>query len=337
MAPCLDGREPRETALTLFIERFENRPLPAPAEAPKPAQGPEADELLQIFLEEAREVLANIEGALTVAREQPNNEEALSTLRRGFHTLKGSGRMVGLTALGDAAWEVEQVMNRWLDEKQPATPELLDTTGEAAKHFATWVEKLAAGEAPHIDPGVIAGLTQRLKPEVGQIYLKEARTHVVTLEAQCKRWCANPGTSTTGEFVRAAHTLASSSRTAGYEGVANLAAALEQWMPVAGLTVENADTALIAGVVARLTEMVTGLNEKATPAPADDLVGQMSALCARLQPPAKPKEKRILRDDIDGELLPIFLEEAQELVPQIARRSARMEGESAGSQDRRGA
>ena len=56
---------------------------------------------------------------------------------------------------------------------------------EAAKHFAAWVEKLASGEKPHIDPAVIAALTQPLRPDVGQIYLKEARTHVATLEAQC--------------------------------------------------------------------------------------------------------------------------------------------------------
>ena len=121
--------------------------------------------------------------------------------------------MVGQTALGDAAWEVEQVMNRWLEEKKPATPELLEMAGAAAKHFAIWIEKLGAGENPHVDPGVIAGLAARLKPDVIQIYLKEARSHVTTLDAQCKRWCANRGTSAPEEFMRAAHTLASSSRT----------------------------------------------------------------------------------------------------------------------------
>src|SRR5437879_9283180 len=47
-------------------------------------------------------------------------------------------------------------------------------------------------------------------------------------------------------------------------------------------------------------------------------MGALQALAARLQPPRKPKEKRVMRDDIDAELLPVFLEEAQELVPQIA-------------------
>ena len=44
----------------------------------------------------------------------PSKAEELRTIRRGFHTLKGSGRMVGLTRLGEVAWAVEQVMNKAL-------------------------------------------------------------------------------------------------------------------------------------------------------------------------------------------------------------------------------
>jgi len=317
VTPCLDGREPRESPLNLFIERFEKRPRQATASASKP-QGPESEELLEIFLEEAREVLANIEASLPVSRAEPANLEALSTLRRAFHTLKGSGRMVGLTMLGDAAWEVEQVFNRWLEEKQAASPELLDMASAAAKHLAMWIEQLGAGEKPPIDPGVIAGLTQRLKPEVGQIYLKEARSHIATLQAQCTSWCANRGTSASEEFMRAAHTLASCSRTAGYEPVANLAAALEQWMPVAGNTVDEADASVVSSAVTRLGEMVAAVADKSPPAAADELVAELEALRSRVQPAAKPKDKRVLKDDLDTDLVPIFLEEAQDLVPQLA-------------------
>ena len=46
-------------------------------------------------------------------------------LRRAFHTLKGSSRMVGLKDFGEAAWAFEQVLNTWLADQRPATPELL--------------------------------------------------------------------------------------------------------------------------------------------------------------------------------------------------------------------
>jgi chemosensory pili system protein ChpA (sensor histidine kinase/response regulator) len=317
ITPCLEGREPRQQVIDAFLERFDQRPQAAAAQ-PEPVAAGQSNEMLPIFLEEAAEVLAAIEAGLPVCRKQPDDVEALTTIRRGFHTLKGSGRMVGLTQLGDAAWEVEQAMNRWLEEKRPVTPELLELAAAAAQQIGEWTARLRAGETPEMDPAPIAGLAQRLKPDVFEIYLKEASTHIATLEVQCTRWCANRGTSASEEFMRAAHTLASCSRTAGFEPIAELAAALEHWMPIAGLTVQEADAALVAAAVAKLKEMVTAAGERQPLAPAADAVGELQGLATRLQPPRKPKEKRVMRDDIDAELLPIFLEEAQELVPQVA-------------------
>ena len=92
-------------------------------------------ELLSVYLEEAGEVLGTIADSLEQAREVPQNMEVLRTIRRGFHTLKGSGRMVGLTRLGEAAWAVEQVMNRWLEEERAATPDLFTLIATARQFF----------------------------------------------------------------------------------------------------------------------------------------------------------------------------------------------------------
>ena len=70
-------------------------------------------ELLGIFLEEATEVLATLGDQLEVLAADSGNTEALGTIRRATHTLKGSGRMVGLTDLGETAWELEQTINLW--------------------------------------------------------------------------------------------------------------------------------------------------------------------------------------------------------------------------------
>jgi chemotaxis protein histidine kinase CheA len=51
-----------------------------------------------------------------------------------FHTLKGSGRMVGLLELGETAYSIEKVLNRWLDDERPAAPELLAVVREAERH-----------------------------------------------------------------------------------------------------------------------------------------------------------------------------------------------------------
>jgi chemosensory pili system protein ChpA (sensor histidine kinase/response regulator) len=102
-------------------------------------------ELLEIFIEEAREVLDSIASGTAAARQAPHNQELLTALRRGFHTLKGSGRMVGLRDLGESAYAIEQVMNRWLSSERDGTPELFDLLDRARGLFAGWVEQLAAG------------------------------------------------------------------------------------------------------------------------------------------------------------------------------------------------
>ena len=80
-------------------------------------------ELLGIFLDEAGEVLQTINDTVPACRAEPDNLDALTTIRRGFHTLKGSGRMVGLMDLGEVAWEIEQLMNALAGAEAPgATP-----------------------------------------------------------------------------------------------------------------------------------------------------------------------------------------------------------------------
>jgi len=99
-------------------------------------------ELLGIFLEEAREVLGIMFDNVEFSQMNPANPEPLITIRRGFHTLKGSGRMVGLTDLGEVAWAAERAMNKWLQEKKPSTPGLLSFIQSAIAEFSGWVAEL---------------------------------------------------------------------------------------------------------------------------------------------------------------------------------------------------
>ncbi len=120
-------------------------------------------ELLSIFLEEAHEVLQTMgdQRALLVA--DPHNTEALTTIRRNTHTLKGSGRMVGLNELGEAAWELEQTLNLWLRQDQWATPELMQLIEDEHTLFSTWVHHLESGQGHAPDPSALVALAGRLR------------------------------------------------------------------------------------------------------------------------------------------------------------------------------
>lgn len=120
-------------------------------------------ELLEIFLEEAQEVLGTIESNLARLQQQPHDVETLTTIRRSSHTLKGSGRMVGLKDLGETAWAVEQTLNMWLRQEQEVTPELLEMISLTHQVFSVWVEHLASGDGLMPDPTPLIQLAEKLR------------------------------------------------------------------------------------------------------------------------------------------------------------------------------
>ena len=163
-----EAASPQQTGVFQAIQSL--APEKAP-ETPAPqvvqlvdAPGAEIDrELLEIFLEEAAEVVDTIAANLAACRDAPHDREALTTIRRSFHTLKGSGRMVGLMDLGEVAWQCEQVMNKWLKDERPATPALLEFIDLAQQSFARWVGGLKEGAAVSIDASEITRRADALK------------------------------------------------------------------------------------------------------------------------------------------------------------------------------
>ncbi|MBQ0799008.1 MAG: Hpt domain-containing protein [Porticoccaceae bacterium] len=77
----------------------------------QPADEDEIDpEIREIFVEEAREVLDSLQEYMP---EWINgNADALPDIRRAFHTLKGSGRMVNAMVIGELGWAIENVLNK---------------------------------------------------------------------------------------------------------------------------------------------------------------------------------------------------------------------------------
>jgi len=114
-------------------------PLDSQALVPEPpvsASPPAAlmdPEFLEIFLEEAREVLEAAEAAFARWSNSPEDSEALGQLRRAFHTLKGSGRLVGAGQVGELAWRVEDLLNQRIEGRLGQSAALLDFVSEALK------------------------------------------------------------------------------------------------------------------------------------------------------------------------------------------------------------
>ncbi len=383
-------------------------------------------ELLDIFLEEATEVVATIRENLLTLTTSPHDKESLTTIRRGYHTLKGSGRMVGLNDLGEVAWSCEQVLNKWLKDEKPVSSSLTDFIKVTSDSFAEWVLALQAGGTANIDGSRINALAEQLKtdrepvmaiaveampfvseaasadvnmvnaeveaiadvadisiivdadvdvaratdvltiddtavpapfvahdesaidivspaPEITakveadvvaesfaesatnneifaelptlpsspvqadatdvedvevaighvhlpmalfEIYLGESSQHVEMLDSEMATIEANVLAPVSHEFMRAAHTLTSSSRTTAFESIAEVASALEKWLTDAIELVPEFHTERIAetrAAIDALANMVLSLHMQEYPEPRPDIVESLVALRAQLK------------------------------------------------------
>lgn len=165
-APPQSSPAEKPASEALEFTPVESRDLPAAvpaAPAQARTQSEEDQELLDIFLEEAQEVLGTIHANLQICRSHPDSHEALVTIRRGFHTLKGSGRMVGLADLGEVAWSIERALNKWLQDGKLATPDLLEFIDAAAQSFFGWVEMLGKEGVAEIDGTDLVAAAQRIE------------------------------------------------------------------------------------------------------------------------------------------------------------------------------
>lgn len=271
-------------------------------------EGGEDAELLEVFLEEAQEVLETLHLHLGACQRNPHSREDLVTIRRGFHTLKGSGRMVGLTNLGEVAWSVEKALNKWLQDEKPTSLPVLELIGDAEVLFQHWVEKLRSGATALIDATDLVAAAQRVesgvieeKPSVAKaqaevelpdiviggvslspvlfnIATDEAASIIETLQRLVSELRKGEQSVIHYDFVRAAHTLAGVNRSTGFTDISDLAGALELWLQVCLDTMTPPDILqlnLLEQTINALAEMVNTLRRKQEPKPRPDLITRL--------------------------------------------------------------
>ena len=272
---CLDLLE------KLPVVKTAPKPAAAPAPAPpSPKQKPAAKrpsvmevdqdrsdpELVELFIEEAKEEIASIARHLPTWTADLQNSEALIAVRRSFHTLKGSGRMVGAQLIGEYAWSVENLLNRLINQTIEPTPPMVTFIAAAAKALPELIEQLEVGLAPKTDVHLLmkqaeafadgdAEMAETLTsaslrapalappapepsapspapamdPVLADIFVKEMQGHVKVLQA----YLANAAKQSEPYLVdeplyRASHTLLGSGRMAGFEPAMALAGPLTE-------------------------------------------------------------------------------------------------------------
>ncbi|WP_437879359.1 Hpt domain-containing protein [Pseudomonas sp. LRF_L74] len=228
--------------------------LPPPAD-----EEPIDEELLEVFVEEAAEVLETIGEYLPRWRADTDDKEALGEVRRAFHTLKGSGRMVRALVIGELGWSIENLLNRVLDRSiqpdaavQQVVQDVVELMPALVEEFAAKAQRqrddvdllaatahaLARGLPPPLaasapalaetSPLVVDGQDEALDPVLLEIFRHESESHLDMLGeflADCARELPQP---VTDNLQRALHTLKGSAHMAGILPIAEIATPLEK-------------------------------------------------------------------------------------------------------------
>ena len=109
------------------------------------------DEIIEIFIEEAEDVLATLHQVFPLWKREFNDNEALTTTRRSFHTLKGSGRLVGAKDIGELAWAVENFLNKIIAGTLNPTTSMVNKIDEVIEQLPSFIDAFKSGNSLNTD------------------------------------------------------------------------------------------------------------------------------------------------------------------------------------------
>ncbi|WP_456025622.1 Hpt domain-containing protein [Pseudomonas capeferrum] len=202
---------------------------------PPVGEEPVDDELREVFLEETDEVLE------VLHRYLPNSADktAQSEMRRAFHTLKGSGRMVRALVLAELAWAVENLLNRVLERSVALDADVQQVLDEAVALLPELIADFAADDQRQRDEvdalaaraHALASGTQPAAephdPMLLEIFRNEAQSHLESLNHFLQQAAEHMPLQVSDELQRALHTLKGSAYMAGVLPMAELARPLD--------------------------------------------------------------------------------------------------------------
>ncbi|MFD2113921.1 Hpt domain-containing protein [Thiorhodococcus fuscus] len=290
---------------------------PAPEGVESTATSGEIEtEFLDIFMEEAREETATAQAQFARWESNPHDVDALATLRRSFHTLKGSGRLVGALQVADFAQVIELLLDRLIESQRLPSEEALACVSDAVSMLPDLVS--AEGEGRQFEIAPMVARANALKDQFAQttsdsapfpsaseseapvarpefvedhdslfaddeellrIFQTETHEHLVVLR-EFLDGVESSGAKVGEPIQRALHTLTGSARMAGIDSIARVTKGMElRIKPVLA-----ADAELDEELLSLLKRLVLGVEARVDELPA---VGEgasvLTALMADLE------------------------------------------------------
>lgn len=281
------------------------------------------DEVQEIFLQEAEEVLASIAQSIQALRINVTDSKVLADLRRGFHTLKGSGRMVGLAGLGDLAWMAEGVLNKVIDESITLDVQVVNFTENVSIEIAKWLPSLKTSWAVDVDlvkwqeslaalslalndkpraaniEEVLIGGTRKISKALFDIFIEEAFEHIQVLKTAQVELEKEGGLKTIQLVRRAAHTLASNAGAAGFKAIEELSRNFEFWLDLEEIDWSASAIKRFADCVSALDAMLEKAKALRQPKQLTSLLKSIKKAVEMAQQPREMVDQEELKDIVE--------------------------------------
>ena len=117
------------------------------------------EDLLQDFLQEANDLLSDVDNKLVDLEKMPDDRALLNDIFRGFHTVKGGAGFLNATELVTLCHLTENLFDRLRNGELELTAELMDVIMDATKGVREMFGELGQMVQPQpADPAVIAAL-----------------------------------------------------------------------------------------------------------------------------------------------------------------------------------
>ena len=127
----------------------------------------EDQEMIESFLEEADEIIEQLDDNLVSVETQPDDLELINAIFRGFHTIKGMGGFLGFTQLVHIAHESENVLDLLRNQELSVNSSLMDIILEAVDLIKELLNDIRLQEIQTRDLSGISAKLATLIPGAG--------------------------------------------------------------------------------------------------------------------------------------------------------------------------
>lgn len=172
------------------------------------------NQYLEVFIEESKEHLQNVNEKLLELEQDPNNTDIVNEIFRSAHTLKGMSATMGFEDLANLTHKMENVLDAIRNHKITVTPEILDVVFQAVDNLEEMVFSIADGGDGKKDVTEVVEKLQMIErgedPSQAQAKGKQETAATATTAVQ-------ENTTSKSEYDEYEYTVLTQSKEQGYD------------------------------------------------------------------------------------------------------------------------